>query len=151
MNVTGPPEEPYATDIARVGAELEFAVQRFAYLRQHPDGQPGQPFTLDNQVVFSMSLILGILLDLLLDVSDGHLPYGKDFDAQLTPDGMDVIIRVRRAPDESRRGYRLIKNLASSIAVDRDKQCLIIRMSAASINSRFPQQDPSVCPPAIAR
>lgn len=151
MDLTHTTEEASPWDIARVGAELDFAVQRFAYLRQHPDGQDGQPFLLDNAVAYSMTLMLGILLDLLLDVCDGRLPYGKNLDAQLTPGGMDMTIRIRRVPDESRPGYKLIKNLASSVAVNHDKQCLVIRMSCASISSGFPQQDPSVCPPSIAR
>jgi hypothetical protein len=148
---TQTPEEAIAMDLARVGAELDFAVQRFAYLRQHPDGRPGQPFTLDNAVAFSMTLMMGILLDLLLDVCDGRLPSGREFDAELTPDGMNVTIRTRRAPDESRSGYRLIKNLASSVTVDGHNNRLVICMSAASINSGFPPQDPAACPPSIAR
>lgn len=149
MDLMHKSEEASAWDIARVGAELDFAVQRFAYLRQHPDGQSGQPLLLDNAVAFSMTLMLGILLDLLLDVCDGHLPHGRSFDAHLTPGGMDVTIRIRRAPDESRPGYKLIKKLASSVTVNHDKHCLVICMSCASINSGFPQQDPSVCPPSI--
>jgi hypothetical protein len=152
MDVTYPPgKEVSATTIARVGAELDFAVQRFAYLRQHPDGQAGQPFPLDNAVAFSMVLMLVILLDVLLDVCDGCVPYGNDFEARPTAGGMDVIIRIRRVPDEARPGYRLIKNLASSVTVDHDKRLLMITMSAASINAGFPEQDPSVCPPSIAR
>ena len=151
MHVTTTSKDATALDLARVGGEVDFALQRFAYLRQHPDGQSGRPLLFDNAVAFSMALMLGILLDLLLDVCDGSLPHRKDFDAQLTPDGMDLTIRIRRVPDESRPGYTLLKNLASSVAVNHDKDCLVIRMSAASINSGFPQQDPSVCPPVIAR
>jgi len=62
-----------------------------------------------------------------------------------------LAIRIQRVPDESRAGYKLIKSLASSVAVNHEKTCLVIRMSAASINSGFPQQDPSVCPPVVAR
>lgn len=151
MDVTNAPEKANATDLARIGAEVDFAVQRFAYLRQHPDGRPGQPFSLDNAVAFSMTLMLGILFDLLLDVCDGHLPSRREFRAELTTDGMDVTVQIRRVPDESRPGYRLIKNLASSVTVDHDKRLLIINMSAASINAGFPERDPSVCPPSIAR
>jgi hypothetical protein len=150
MDLTHAPPEPSVTDLARVGAELDFAVQRFAYLRQHPDGRSGQPFLLDNAVAFSMSLILGALLDLILDVRDGHLPYGKQFDAQLTPEGMDIILHIERPPNEFRSGYRLIRSLASSVTVDDDGRRLVIKMSAASITSGFPEQDPSVCPPSVA-
>jgi hypothetical protein len=149
MTVTLTPDDADADALARVGAGFDFAVQRFAYLRQHPDGQPGQPFTFDNAVAFSMSLMMGILLDLLLDVCDGRLPSGREFDAQLTPDGMNVTIRIQRAPDESRPGYRLIKKLASSVTADHDNNRLVICMSGASIASGFPQQDPTVCPPSI--
>jgi hypothetical protein len=149
MDVTHSPQDVTALDLVRVGAKLDFAAQRFAYLRQHPDGRPGQPFVFDNAVAFSMTLMLGMLLDLILDVCDGHLPYGKTFDADLTPDGMDVTIQIRRVPDEARPGYKLIKSLASSIAVNHDKRNLVIRMSGASIDSGFPQQDQSVCPPVI--
>jgi hypothetical protein len=150
MNLAHEPKEPNTTDLAHVGAKVDFAVQRFAYLRQHPDGQPGQPFILDNAVAFSMSLMLGTFLDLILDVCDGRLPYGKHFDVQLTPEGMDVTIHIQHPPNESRPGYKLIRRLASSINVDHDKRCLVLKMSGASISSGFPQQDPSVCPPSIA-
>jgi|tagenome__1003787_1003787.scaffolds.fasta_scaffold19873381_1 hypothetical protein len=149
MEASNTSKEDTALRLARVGAEFEFALERFAYLRQHPDGQSGRPLLFDNAVAFSMTLMLGILLDLLLDVRDGALPQGKDFDVEMTPDGMDLTIRIRRVPDESRPGYKLLKNLASSVAVNQDKHCLVIRMSAASINSGFPQQDPSVCPPVV--
>ena len=151
MEATNTSKEDTALHLALVGASFEFALERFAYLRQHPDGQSGQPLLFDNAVAFSMTLMLGMLLDLLLDVRDGGLPQGKDFDVEMTPDGMDLTIRIRRVPDESRPGYKLFKSLASSVAVNHDKDCLVIRMSAASINSGFPQQDPSVCPPVVAR
>jgi len=150
MDLTNTRKDVTATDIARVGAEVDFAVQRFAYLRQYPDGRPGQPFVLNNTVAFSMTMMLGILLDLILDVSDGRLPQGEDFTAELTDDGLDLIVRIRRGPDESRPGYKLLKDLAYSVTVDPDKRRLVIRMSARSINARFPDLDPKVCPPSIA-
>jgi hypothetical protein len=150
MDLTGTHEEANATDLARVGAEVDFAVQRLAYLRQYPDGRPGQPFVLNNAVAFSMAMMLGTLLDLILDVSEGRLPRGRDFIAELTDDGMDLTVRIQRGPDESRPGYKVLKDLAYSVTVDADKHCLVIRMSAASINARFPRLDPGVCPPSIA-
>ena len=107
MEASNTSKEDTAVRLARVGARFEFALQRFAYLRQHPDGQSGRPLLFDNAVAFSMTLMLGILLDLLLDVRDGALPQGKDFDVEMTPDGMDLTIRIRRVPDESRPGYKL--------------------------------------------
>jgi hypothetical protein len=65
MEASSTPKEDPAVRLARVGATFEFALERFAYLRQHPDGQSGRPLLFDNAVAFSMMVWPPSLLHLL--------------------------------------------------------------------------------------
>jgi hypothetical protein len=126
-------------ELASLGAEIQFAVQRVIYLHQHPDAKPGQPFVWDNEAVVASSFITGALFDLLLDAFAGDLPSPTDFQALLTDNGMDIRLKIRRNPNDSRPGIQLLRRMASSILLVPGNKELVISVTGTSVEAGFPR------------
>jgi hypothetical protein len=95
-------------------------------------------------------VITGALLDLLLDTRGGAFPVGGEFLAVLTESGMEIRLKTKTSPVESRPGYEMLKRLASSIRIDSDDQ-LIIEITGASVAVGFPRRPEGGSAPVIAR
>lgn len=139
-----------ADRLSTIGARIQFIVQRLVYLRQHPDATPGRDFVWDNDAASSTALLTGALFDLFLDVFGGDLPKDEDLQAPLTDTGVEIRLTIRRDPDESGAGFQLVKRLASSVLLSREKGHLLVVVTGASIEAGFPPRIGTGCLPAIA-
>jgi hypothetical protein len=134
--------------LSALGAGIDFFAQRIMYLQQHPDARPAQELRFDDDAAFTSVLVTGALVDLLVDISGGTVSR-EDFDAPMTENGVDLHLRVRRDPDESRPGYRIMKLMASSMVFDRERGHLTICVTGTSVAAGLPKWQGPGCRPVI--
>lgn len=133
-------------ELASLGALVQFAVQRFIYLHQHPDGTPGQSFVWDDDAAVGTAFITGALFDLLLDALGGDFPSKGDFQASLTNAGMEIRVRVRRDLNDSRPGIGLLRRMASVLLVPESNE-VVISVTGTSVEAGFPRSKRSASSP----
>ena len=132
------------------GATMHFVAHRILYLRQHPDGAPGQEIRMDTASANCIALVIGALSDLIVSASGLAAPWSGTGINIKDPVSLSVTMRLRQPPTGA--GTDILRSLSKSWDLRRlsDGHELVFELDAASIKAGLELlADDETCPPLI--